>query len=317
MDATIGRCWRAGACALLVVAAGAADAWGQAGQAAAIVNGTAISLEEVEAEMRLAPAEAGLSQPNRRVRQIEALGGLIDALLLRQLLDREVGPVAPASLAAHMAELKAGLEKQMKSLDALRQETGQTLEQLQASIADQVRWSAYAAGKLTEERLQAYYRENKAFFDRTRVRASHIVLRVPTCASPEERARARARLEELRKHLLSDPTADFAELARRHSQDAHAARGGDVGFFPRKWAFDEPFAKAAFALPVGGLSEVVQTDYGCHLIKVTARDEGTPSTYEASREAVKAFCAEELRQEVLAQERARATREGKIQIKLP
>ncbi len=310
------RSWRVGVCALLLAAAGLLPAQTAPGRAAAVVLGVTITVEEVEAEMRLAPVALHLPEAQRRVRQLEALGGLIDGVLMRLFLDKEVGQLLPDALTRRMAELEAGLLKeQKKSLDEHCQETNQTMEQLRASVADQMRWSTYSAGRLSEEHLQKYYRENKAFFDKARVRASHIVLRVPASAGDADRAKVKFRLEELRKHLLADVNADFGALARQHSQDGHAEKGGDVGFFPRKWAFDEPFARAAFALPVNGLSEVVETEYGYHLIKVTARDEGTPSSYESAKEAVKAFCGEELRQEVLAGQRKRAA--GSIKITLP
>jgi len=62
--------------------------------------------------------------------------------------------------------------------------------------------------------------------------------------------------------------ADFAELAKKNSQDASASNGGDLGLFGKGKMVPE-FEKAAFALPKGGVSEVVKTVYGYHIIKVT------------------------------------------------
>jgi len=310
------RTMRAACCAALL-AAGLLPAQAPS-RPAAVVNGEPISVEQLDAELRQSPMALHQPEAQRRLRRMEALGLLIDNALMRQILDRDPGPVSPDALSRRLADLVAGLHKDnQKTLAEHCQETGQTPEQLKAGVACSMQWATFAASRLTEEALQKYYRENKPFFDKARVRASHIVLRVPSSAGDPERARVRARLEDMRKHLMTDPGADFAAMARRHSQDGHADKGGDLGFFPRKWAFDEAFSRAAFALPVGGLSEVIDTEFGCHLIKVTGRDEGTPSSYEACKEAVKAFCGEELRQDVLARERARAAQAGSIKINLP
>jgi peptidyl-prolyl cis-trans isomerase C len=160
--------------------------------------------------------------------------------------------------------------------------------------------------------VQRYFTENKDFFDGVAVRASHIVTRTPPGTSDGERQAARVRLLALRQEILAG-TLDFAAAAAKHSQCTSAQQGGDVGFFPRKGVVDEPIARAAFALPVGHISDVVQTDYGMHLIKVTERKPGQPADFLKVKEDVRAMCAEELRQSLLAELRKSA----KVQINLP
>jgi parvulin-like peptidyl-prolyl isomerase len=76
---------------------------------------------------------------------------------------------------------------------------------------------------------------------------------------------------------------------------------------------EEPFAKAAFALKVGDISDVVQTDFGYHLIKVTDRKAGTASDFNKIKEEVREMLVEELRVQILAEQRQTA----KVEINLP
>ena len=141
------------------------------------------------------------------------------------------------------------------------------------------------------------------------VRASHIVIRIPSKATQADMDKARATLDGLRKQLLADPKLDFDELALKQPD-----KGGDLGWIPRKW-FDEQFSRAAFALPKGQVSEIVQTDFGLHLIKVTDRKPGTATEFAKIREAVREVCSEDLRQDILAKQRKLPTM--KIVVNLP
>ena len=85
---------------------------------------------------------------------------------------------------------------------------------------------------------------------------------------------------------------DFATLARSHSEDpGSGAQGGDLGFFARG-TMVPAFENAAFALNVGAISEVVTTDYGYHLIRLSARQEAQIKPLAAVREEVRAGAQE-------------------------
>lgn len=100
--------------------------------------------------------------------------------------------------------------------------------------------------------------------DTDQVRVSHILVSV---GSPDEEPAARAKAQNLLQQLRSG--ADFAQLAREHSEDpVSAAAGGDLGFFGRDKMMPE-FEKAAFALKPGELSDLVITPFGYHIIRGT------------------------------------------------
>jgi parvulin-like peptidyl-prolyl isomerase len=293
------------ACAALAQAPGA--------KPVATVNGVVITAAEMDAVLKAqGPVPVHLPEAQRKQRQMEALSMLIDNALMRQFLEKETKPVGDEEVSRRVEEMSAGLKKQNKSLEEFCQETGQTLAQLKAALADYLRWNAYVQAHVSDQDVEKFYKENKDFFDATTVRVSHIVKRLPAGASEAEKAKARETLTQLRQKLVDDPKADFAELAKQHSEDPQAKTGGDLGWIPRMW-FDEAFAKAAFALPVGQVSEVVQTDFGLHLIKVAERKQGRVSNLAKEKDAVREACAEDLRQQILSKLR----KDSKLTIDLP
>jgi len=279
----------------------------------AVVNGEPIPRKELDAVLaQRPPVVTPLSAAQQRQLQQDALAGLIDERLVRQFLQKTVPPVPKDVIDRDVAALQRSLAAQEKPLDDYLKEAGLTDAQLRANIALAKQWQAYAAKKVTEPDMRKYYAEYKDFFDKTTVRASHILLRVSPDAPAAEREQAKAKLAGLREQIVAKKLT-FADAAKQYSQCPSASQGGDLDFFARKWMVAEPFAKAAFALKPGELSDVVVTDYGVHLILVTDRKPGTPTVFEAVAEDVRDCMLEELRQATIAELR----RTAKIDIRLP
>src|SRR5438270_139087 len=131
-------------------------------------------------------------------------------------------------------------------------------------------------------------------------------------APAAEREAAAKRLAALRADIVAKKIT-FADAATKHSQCPSASRGGDLDFIARKWMVEEPFAKAAFALKIGEVSEIVTTDFGLHLILVTERKPGTPAAFEAVADEVRECAREQLRQTTLRELR----RAAKVDVRLP
>ena len=113
---------------------------------------------------------------------------------------------------------------------------------------------------------------------------------------------AYAKLQDIRQQMLAGKIT-FADAAKTYSQSSDAAGGGDIGYFPRKWAVEESFARAAFALEKNQVSDVVQTDFGLHLILVTDRKAGQPSDFNMIKDEVRETAAEEMRLNILVEHR--------------
>lgn len=140
--------------------------------------------------------------------------------------------------------------------------------------------------EVSEEDLRARYRENRERYRQQAAReAAHILVEVPGDAPEEAEQEARRRAERLRERLVAGE-ADFAALAREHSDDAGSAeQGGNLGYLTRG-TMAEAFDRALFALDEpGAVSEPVRTRYGFHLIKLLdVREPETKSFAEARDE---------------------------------
>lgn len=123
---------------------------------------------------------------------------------------------------------------------------------------------------VTDEDIKAHYDQN---IDRYKVaeqrRASHILIAAGKDASAADKAAAKAKAEKLLAQVRKNP-ADFAKLAKENSEDPGSAeRGGDLDFFG-KGMMVKAFEDIAFNLKEGDISDVVQSDFGFHIIRLTA-----------------------------------------------
>lgn len=136
---------------------------------------------------------------------------------------------------------------------------------------------------VSDAEVQKYYDDHKAdFTGNEERRASHILLTVPKGASAEQKAKIKAQAEALLKEVWANP-AKFADIAKAKSQDTgSAANGGDLGFFGHG-TMVKPFDDVVFRMKPGQISEVVETEFGFHIIKL---DEVKGQDFAAVKDAV-------------------------------
>lgn len=138
---------------------------------------------------------------------------------------------------------------------------------------------------VTDEEVQAYYEEQKEQFQEPeQIQASHILIQVAQDASDEDKQAARKKIDDVL--VLAKEGKDFAELAQEYSEGPSKDQGGDLGFFPRG-AMVKPFEEAAFALQEGEISEVVETQFGYHIIKLVAKKEAREVPLDEVKEQLK------------------------------
>jgi peptidyl-prolyl cis-trans isomerase D len=123
--------------------------------------------------------------------------------------------------------------------------------------------------ELPEQDLKTYYEQNmQRLAGQEQRRASHILVNAAKDLPAAEKQKARAKAEALLETVRKAP-ATFADVARKNSDDSgSASRGGDLDFFARG-AMVKPFEDAAFALQKGSISDIVESDFGFHIIQLT------------------------------------------------
>lgn len=146
---------------------------------------------------------------------------------------------------------------------------------------------------VTDQEIRKYYDDNPdQFKQKSQVRASHILISVDSSATKAQRDAARKEIEALLARIKGGE--DFAAVAKEKSQCPSSANGGDLGFFSRGETV-KPFEDAAFSMKLGEISNIVETQFGYHLIKLTdKRDEKTIGFDEARQEISKVIKKEKI-----------------------
>jgi peptidyl-prolyl cis-trans isomerase D len=170
-----------------------------------------------------------------------------------------------ADYAAKLSPTDADLEQFYKANEKLFQAPEQASIEYVLLDLDSVKKDI----TVNEADLKTYYEQNaKQLSGAEERRASHILIAAPKTASAAEREKAKAKAEELLAAVKKSPDT-FADVARKNSQDPGSApNGGDLDFFARG-AMVKPFEDAAFAMNKGDVSDVVTSDFGYHIIKLT------------------------------------------------
>ncbi len=136
---------------------------------------------------------------------------------------------------------------------------------------------------VSEAELKAYFDQNQNILNaKEERRASHILIAASKDASPSDKKLAKDKALSILDSLRKSPQ-QFAELAKKNSQDpGSAARGGDLDFFARG-AMVKPFEEVAFVLKKGEISDVVETEFGFHIIQLTDIKSSGKSSFQEVR----------------------------------
>ncbi|UCD58742.1 MAG: peptidylprolyl isomerase [Candidatus Hydrogenedentota bacterium] len=272
----------------------------------AVVNGSVITKADFDREMnRVQRQYSAMGKPISSAQLLEVRKGVLENLVATELLYQESQneglEISEAAVDEHLAAVKRQFPDEAAFKDALKRmeiseadirsefRRGKAIEQL---IDEKV----VRKITLSDEETKSYYDNNPDLFTQPeQLRASHILIKVEPEADKSQKDQARKKLEGIQQKLQEGE--DFAALAQEFSQGPSSANGGDLGYFGRGQMV-KPFEEAAFALKPGEVSDIVESKFGYHLVKVIDRKPETTIAYEDVKDKLEQY----LRQQKIQKE---------------
>ncbi len=263
----------------------------------AVVNGTVIPRAEFDRGMERAYRQfASTGRPLNASQLPEVKKGVVESLIKQELLDQESQnksiKVEDKKIDAEMDALKKRFPSEKEYNTALAKMNLSEAEikfQIAKGLAIQQFIDTKFVQKITvsDDETKAHYNNNlDAFKQPEQVRARHILIMVAPQATEEQKAAARKKLQECQKKLGKGE--DFEALAKEYSEGPSGAKGGDLGYFSRGQMVPS-FEEVAFALKSGEVSDIVETRFGYHLIKVVDKKPGSTVSYEKVKDNLQQY----------------------------
>lgn len=230
---------------------------------------------------------------------------LIDSTLLYQYAEKEKIDIPSTKIDGEIGRIKDSFETENDFNEALKR-NNLSVNQLKDSIKkqfmiDEVIQEAYDTVSITDEEIEEYYEEHKSYFlQPERIRISHILV--------EDKEEAQLILDQLK-----EGTVDFESIAREKSICPSAEKGGDLDYVYRGQMVT-PFEEAAFNLKVGELSDIVETEFGYHIIKCFDIQEEKQLSLEEKKEDIKNMLSYPKQNEAIEKLIARLKEEADIKI---
>lgn len=267
------------------------------------VNGESVTKADFDRAMQSLEQRAGGPVPPEQRDQV--VRGLLDQLigykvLVQETMTRKV-VVPDSEVDARIGQIKGQFPNEAAFTEMLSQRK-LTLEQVKSDAKQDMAIQKLIETEIADkvvvkpEQINDFYAKNPDQFKQGEsVRASHILISVPKGADAAAKAQARAKAEQVLKDVKAGK--DFATLAKENSADpGSAANGGDLGFF-QQGQMVGPFNDAAFSLAPGAVSELVETEFGFHIIKVAEKKEGRTIPLEEVKPQVEQYLQQLNRQE--------------------
>lgn len=262
--------------ALLVIGSANAVESGEPEEpAAAVVNGERVSMSVLDANIqavigRNPELRAGENLARLRKMRRDILNDLIDQELVIQEGRKAGLNPRDIEIDTELAKIKQRFPSENSFQQALEQQklTAEKLRKVieRALIGKKVLDIKVkpTAKLVTDEDISVFYEGNKKIFaEQEEVKVSHILIKVAPDADEQAKADAKSEIQVILEKARNGE--DFAELAKKHSQCPSAPEGGNLGYFTRG-RMVKPFEDAAFSLEKGQISEIVETQFGYHII---------------------------------------------------
>ena len=254
---------------------------------AAVVNGVVISRGEFDRELDffVRRASAG-GQPLPDVQMAQMKKEVLDSLIDRELLFQEskkrgiqVNSDAVTDQLKNIQQRYPNKDEFKKLLNEMGMSESDVKAQIERGMAIQELIDKEVAEKIkiSDEESKSFYDNNPQLFEQPeQVKASHILIKVAADAPEAQKAEARKKIESVREKMQKGE--DFADLAKTYSEGPSGPNGGDLGYF-RRGQMVKPFEDVAFGMKLNETSDIVETRFGYHLIKVVDKKPAKKMTY--------------------------------------
>jgi peptidyl-prolyl cis-trans isomerase C len=284
--------------ALVFALAGCSE---QEDEIAATVNGETISMTEVQRDIDQIKAQYTAQGQSVSDAQLASIGrDVLDNLVRQMVLVQEADEYGITVDDGEIQEQLDGVRGQFGSDKEYEEALGQsgfTEESLRERITTDLRIRRLIEDRVFDElpveseKVRSFYDENlAAFIEEETVTARHILMQVGEDASDDQREKALAKIKDVQERLFAG--ADFAETAREYSEGPSGPQGGDLGTFTRG-RMVKPFEDAAFSLEPGQMSDIVETQFGYHIILVTEKNEGGQAPFEEVESDIRRYLAQQ------------------------
>jgi peptidyl-prolyl cis-trans isomerase C len=276
---------------LVSALAPAAEKNAPAGEAA-VVNGVPISKDDFDREMDFfikRASQGGQQVPEAQmgIMKNQVLDNLIDRELLFQESKKKGIKVNADEVSDQLQKIKQRYPSEdefKKLLGEMGLTESEVRTQIGRGMAIQQLIDKEVAAKVTigDEEVKSYYDANPQLFQQPeQVKASHILIKVDADAPQAKKDEARKKIESVQKK--ANEGEDFATLAKTYSEGPSGPKGGDLGYF-RRGQMVKPFEDAAFNLKPNETSDIVETRFGYHLIKVVDKKPAQKVAYADVKE---------------------------------
>ena len=243
---------------------------------AAVVNGVAIPMEQYSKELNIQVDR--VSQQGGQVtddQMAELKKNILESLIEREVLFQQSQKAGIQVTDKTVDDQLAGIKKRFpnetefkNALDKMKLSEDEVKGQIKRglSIKELIDQQITSKVVITDEESKAYYDKNTQMFKQPeQIKASHILVKVDAKADEAKKTEARKKIEEVQQKLKDG--GDFAELAKEYSEGPSSTKGGDLGSFGRGQMV-KPFENAAWALKPNEVSDIVETRFGYHIIKL-------------------------------------------------
>lgn len=245
----------------------------------------------------------------------------LDELIKRELYYQEAKNMGMKVDASELKEALTAIKKRFSSerdYEKALKEAGVSEKEFNSYLEKRllvekfIQSEIMAKSRVTDEYLKDYYERNKKDYLRPEAaRIKHILIKIDPAADNEDRKKKRNQAEDILKKARAGE--DFTELAYNYSEDEWRVKGGDLGLIHRGRLMPE-LEEVAFKLKPGEISDIVETIYGYHIIKMEEKFPPTQLTFDEIKDKVKKEIEEKRRKEIEETLLKRLKEKGRVEI---